>query len=90
MTALYQIVTEHLGLIVILDNAAGVISGNDRRGQKNAQAHDLVKSSIFKAILNSNPWNTIENPTLPDQPTRLLCTRFGDTDMTVAISLSMT
>lgn len=65
MTGTYQIVTERIGVVVIMSNAAGVYEG-DRRGQFVAEQYDQVKFSIFKAILNWNPFSLIENPTEPD------------------------
>ena len=52
MTATFQVVTQRIGIVVIFSNTDGVVSGNDRRGQATAQQFDIVKFSVFHAILN--------------------------------------
>jgi hypothetical protein len=54
-------------VVVILSNEAGVTSDNDRRGYNNATMFDVVKFSIFRAILNWNPFSLTENPDEPDK-----------------------
>ncbi len=63
----YQIITERIQIIVAFSNAVGVLSGDDRRGQTVSEQFEIVKFGIFKALLNWNPLNLNENPTLPDQ-----------------------
>jgi hypothetical protein len=67
MTALFQFVSKQIAIDVIFSNVDAVQSGNDNRGQATAQQFDQVEFSIFRAILNWNPYSLIENPNLPDQ-----------------------
>ena len=78
MTATFQVVTQRIGIVVIFSNTDGVVSGNDRRGQATAQQFDIVKFSVFHAILNWNPWSIPENQDIPDSNTNAELTDLAD------------
>lgn len=59
MNGLWQISTESVGIIVLLDNTA------DRRGQAPVATLDQVKASLFTAILNWRPDSSADNATQP-------------------------
>lgn len=56
-TGLYQIVSERIGVIVVLatPTVGGITDLTDRRGQGAAAYLRIVRSAIFKAILNWRP-----------------------------------
>lgn len=60
-TDYYQLFTERLSVVVVLDNAGAVASG-DRRGQAASRQFDPFKWALFKALLNWNPNSIQENP----------------------------
>lgn len=61
MTGLQQIITQHFGVIVVLDNATDPA---DRRGQAAVVELDAIQAGIRKAIVNWRPDYDPLNPQL--------------------------
>jgi hypothetical protein len=63
MTGLYQNMTEQIDVVVQFNNTAPLAVG-DRRGQTTTEKYENVKFDLFHAILNWNPMNIHENPSI--------------------------